>query len=102
MMLNGKYLCVFILQIFKLLSHNVLYMNMFYLCVLVFVVLYCVALCFALRTPLAVGAADLDGGQVVEEFLEVGVADGRPPGVVSAVVEPEHNQSNTLPTTETR
>ncbi len=54
-----------------------------------------------MRTPLAVGAADLDGGQVVEKFLEVGVADGRPPGVVSAVVKPEHNQSNTL-STETR
>lgn len=41
------------------------------------------------RTSLAVGAADFDGGQIVEEFLEVRVADGRPPGVVSAVVEPE-------------
>jgi len=42
-----------------------------------------------LRTPLAVGAADLDGRQVVEKLLEVKVADVRPPGVVSAVMEPE-------------
>lgn len=45
--------------------------------------------CCVARTPLAVGAADLDGGQIVEKLLEVGVADARPPGVVGAVVEPE-------------
>lgn len=44
-----------------------------------------------LHTPVAVGAADLDGRQVVEKFVEFGVADGRPPGVICAVVEPEPN-----------
>lgn len=39
-------------------------------------------------TLLAVGAADLDGRQVVQQLLEVGVADGRPPRVVGAVMKP--------------
>lgn len=46
---------------------------------------------FGARTPLAVGAADLDGSQVVEKFLEVRVADGWPPGVVSAVMESNYD-----------
>lgn len=63
--------------------------------VLLFVYVYIVGCCvFVLRTPLAVGAADLDGGQVVKKFLEVGVADGRPPGVICAVMEPEPQNNN--------
>lgn len=46
---------------------------------------------FGARTPLAVGASDLDGSQVVEKFLEVRVANGRPPGVVSAVMESNYD-----------
>lgn len=53
---------------------------------------------FGAHTPLAVGAADLDGGQVVEKFLEVRVADGRPPGVVGAVMEPEQQPEQQRPT----
>lgn len=41
------------------------------------------------RTSLAVGAADLDGGQVIEQLLEVRVTDAGPPGVVAAVMEPD-------------
>lgn len=48
-------------------------------------------MCVGVRTPLAVGAADLDGGQIMEKLLEIGVTDGRPPRVICAVMEPETN-----------
>lgn len=73
-------------------------------CVMLLILLLSLLLCdvvvvvFGARTPLAVGAADLDGGQVVEKFLEVRVADGRPPGVVSAVMEPEQQPEQQRPT----
>lgn len=51
----------------------------------------CVFVVVGLRTSLAVGAADLDGGQIVQELLEVGVAQCGPPGVVGAVVQPGGN-----------
>lgn len=47
------------------------------------------------RTSLTVGAANLDGSQIIEKFLEVSVADGWSPGVVGAVMEPEP-QDNSL------
>lgn len=49
------------------------------------------------RTSLAVGAADLDGGQIMEKLLEVGVADRGSPGVVGAVVEPEAQREEKNP-----
>jgi len=72
-----------------------------YLCFVILVVIYLLLslllfmLLSLLFTLLAVGASDLDGRQVVEQLLEVWVADARPPGVVSAVMEPETHPMRT-------
>ena len=50
----------------------------------------CTSVCVC--TFLAVGPSDLDGGQVVEKFLELWVAETRPPGVVGLVMEPERGR----------
>lgn len=55
----------------------------------------CGVVCVRRPTLLAVGATDLYGSQVVQQFLEVRVADDRPPGVVGTVVEPEHTHAQT-------
>lgn len=52
--------------------------------------------CARRPTLFAVGAADLDSSQVVEQFLEVGVADGWSPGIVGTVMEPDHTNTHTI------
>lgn len=42
-----------------------------------------------LLTPLAVGAPDLDGRQVVEKLLEIRVTDHRSPGLTGLHMKPE-------------
>lgn len=49
------------------------------------------------RTSLTVGAANLDGSQIMEKLLEVSVTDGWSPGVVGAVVEPEPQREQVDP-----